>query len=230
MVRAGELGEIRKVVVEYNQGWLATQLEASGNKQAAMAHRPGAEAAWPGRSATSARTPRTCCRTVTGLRDGEPLRRPARASCPAARWTTTPACCCAIRRRARRADRLADRDRRRERLAPAGLRHPGLAGVAAGGAEPPAAQPDGWPARAADARLAVAVRGGAPRQPPAARATRRVSSRHLPMSTLGIAAAIRAHGSGHAGRPAGCRLSRRSRTARVACVSSRRSWRRRPAI
>lgn len=35
MVRAGALGAIRKVVVEYNQGWLATRLEASGNKQAA---------------------------------------------------------------------------------------------------------------------------------------------------------------------------------------------------
>ncbi len=34
MVSAGELGEIRKVVVEYNQGWLATRLEAGGNKQA----------------------------------------------------------------------------------------------------------------------------------------------------------------------------------------------------
>jgi predicted dehydrogenase len=34
MARSGELGEIRKVVVEYNQGWLATRLEASGNKQA----------------------------------------------------------------------------------------------------------------------------------------------------------------------------------------------------
>lgn len=34
MVRVGELGDIRKVVVEYNQGWLATQLEGSGNKQA----------------------------------------------------------------------------------------------------------------------------------------------------------------------------------------------------
>src|SRR5205085_2662310 len=31
MVRRGELGEIRKVVVEYNQGWLATPLEAQGN-------------------------------------------------------------------------------------------------------------------------------------------------------------------------------------------------------
>ena len=34
MIRAGTLGTLRKVVVEYNQGWLATQLEASGNKQA----------------------------------------------------------------------------------------------------------------------------------------------------------------------------------------------------
>ncbi|MDM0115639.1 Gfo/Idh/MocA family oxidoreductase [Variovorax sp. J22R133] len=34
MVAAGELGEIRKVVVEYNQGWLSTHLEGSGNKQA----------------------------------------------------------------------------------------------------------------------------------------------------------------------------------------------------
>jgi len=34
MVRAGTIGAVRKVVVEYNQGWLATQLEASGNKQA----------------------------------------------------------------------------------------------------------------------------------------------------------------------------------------------------
>ena len=34
MVRAGKLGKIRKVVVEYPQGWLATRLEASGQKQA----------------------------------------------------------------------------------------------------------------------------------------------------------------------------------------------------
>jgi predicted dehydrogenase len=34
MVAAGELGEIRKVVVEYNQGWLASHLEGTGNKQA----------------------------------------------------------------------------------------------------------------------------------------------------------------------------------------------------
>jgi predicted dehydrogenase len=35
MVAAGQLGKIRKVVVEYPQGWLATRIEASGQKQAA---------------------------------------------------------------------------------------------------------------------------------------------------------------------------------------------------
>ena len=35
MVRTGKLGAVRKVVVEYPQGWLATRLEGSGQKQAA---------------------------------------------------------------------------------------------------------------------------------------------------------------------------------------------------
>ncbi|HSJ55435.1 MAG TPA: Gfo/Idh/MocA family oxidoreductase, partial [Anaerolineae bacterium] len=34
MVQEGRLGEIRKVVVEYDQGWLATRLEETGHKQA----------------------------------------------------------------------------------------------------------------------------------------------------------------------------------------------------
>jgi predicted dehydrogenase len=34
MIKAGKLGKIRKVVVEYPQGWLATKLEDSGQKQA----------------------------------------------------------------------------------------------------------------------------------------------------------------------------------------------------
>lgn len=34
LVQSGQLGEIRKVIVEYNQGWLATKLESSGQKQA----------------------------------------------------------------------------------------------------------------------------------------------------------------------------------------------------
>jgi predicted dehydrogenase len=35
MIASGKLGKIRKVLVEYPQGWLATRLEASGQKQAA---------------------------------------------------------------------------------------------------------------------------------------------------------------------------------------------------
>src|SRR5258708_15113494 len=35
MVRAGDLGEIRKVMVEYTQDWLMEPLENRGNKQAA---------------------------------------------------------------------------------------------------------------------------------------------------------------------------------------------------
>ena len=34
MVASGRLGKIRKIVVEYPQGWLATKLEATGQKQA----------------------------------------------------------------------------------------------------------------------------------------------------------------------------------------------------
>lgn len=35
MVKAGEFGKIRKIVAEYPQGWLATNLESEGQKQAA---------------------------------------------------------------------------------------------------------------------------------------------------------------------------------------------------
>jgi predicted dehydrogenase len=35
IIAAGKLGKIRKVVVEYPQGWLATRIEATGQKQAA---------------------------------------------------------------------------------------------------------------------------------------------------------------------------------------------------
>jgi len=34
MVRSGIIGTVRKVIVEYHQGWLATAMEATGNKQA----------------------------------------------------------------------------------------------------------------------------------------------------------------------------------------------------
>lgn len=41
LVRSGDIGEIRKVVVEYPQGWLSTLLEASDQKQAAWRTDPG---------------------------------------------------------------------------------------------------------------------------------------------------------------------------------------------
>jgi predicted dehydrogenase len=34
IIRSGKLGQVRKVIVEYPQGWLAQLLEATGNKQA----------------------------------------------------------------------------------------------------------------------------------------------------------------------------------------------------
>ena len=40
-VRRGDIGEIRKVVVEYSQGWLAELLEAGGHKQAEWRADPG---------------------------------------------------------------------------------------------------------------------------------------------------------------------------------------------
>jgi predicted dehydrogenase len=40
MVRSGKLGNIRKAVVQYSQGWLSTQLEATGHKQAAWRSDP----------------------------------------------------------------------------------------------------------------------------------------------------------------------------------------------
>ena len=40
MIRNGDLGEIRKVIVEYNQGWLATRLEQTNQKQAAWRANP----------------------------------------------------------------------------------------------------------------------------------------------------------------------------------------------
>ena len=41
IVRGGELGEIRKVVVQYPQGWLSTPLEATGQVQASWRVDPG---------------------------------------------------------------------------------------------------------------------------------------------------------------------------------------------
>lgn len=66
MVRGGELGAIRKVIVEYHQGWLATALEKTGQKQAAWRLDP--KQAGPGGSLGDIGThAENLLSTVTGL-------------------------------------------------------------------------------------------------------------------------------------------------------------------
>jgi predicted dehydrogenase len=67
MVRGGELGAIRKVVVEYNQGWLATALEAGGNKQAAWRADPAQSGGAGAIGDIGSHAENLLC-TVTGLR------------------------------------------------------------------------------------------------------------------------------------------------------------------
>ncbi len=67
MVRAGELGELRKVVVEYNQGWLSTKLEGEGNKQAAWRNDP-AQSGGAGAVGDIGSHAENLVSTVTGLR------------------------------------------------------------------------------------------------------------------------------------------------------------------
>lgn len=67
MVRAGALGRIRKVVVEYNQGWLATALEATGNKQASWRTDP-ARSGIAGALGDIGSHAENLVATVTGLR------------------------------------------------------------------------------------------------------------------------------------------------------------------
>ena len=67
LVRAGHLGAIRKIVVEYPQGWLSTRLEATGQKQAAWRTDPrrSGAAGCIGDIGTHAEN---LARTITGLR------------------------------------------------------------------------------------------------------------------------------------------------------------------
>ncbi|XOV74123.1 MAG: Gfo/Idh/MocA family protein [Phycisphaerales bacterium] len=59
LVRSGAIGAVRKCFVEYHQGWLSTDLAATGQKQASW-RGPG-EGGARRRSGTSARTPSSCC-------------------------------------------------------------------------------------------------------------------------------------------------------------------------
>ena len=111
MVRAARLGEIRKVIVEYHQGWLATQLEAGGNKQAGWRTDPA-------RSGPAGAMGDIGSHAENLAGDGH---RPARsracaptstASCPGRALDDDASLLLRFtRRRARRADRVADRRR-----------------------------------------------------------------------------------------------------------------------
>jgi predicted dehydrogenase len=67
MIRNGELGDIRKVVVEYHQGWLATNLESTGHKQAAWRTDP-AQAGLGGAIGDIGSHAEQLVSTVTGLK------------------------------------------------------------------------------------------------------------------------------------------------------------------
>lgn len=67
LVRSGELGTIRKVIVEYHQGWLATKLEDSGQKQAAWRNDP-AQAGAGGSVGDIGTHAENLLSTVTGLK------------------------------------------------------------------------------------------------------------------------------------------------------------------
>jgi hypothetical protein len=107
MVEQGVLGEIRVVQAEYPQDWLTTDIESSGQKQAACATTPSSRAR-SDRTATSARMPTTS--PASSRSSSWTLSRPiSTPSCRAAAWTTTPTCCCASRARKARASPAARR-------------------------------------------------------------------------------------------------------------------------
>ncbi len=66
MVRQGELGAIRKVIVEYNQGWLAGKLEATGQKQADWRTDPARSGAGGAIGDIGSHAEQLCA-TITGL-------------------------------------------------------------------------------------------------------------------------------------------------------------------
>lgn len=70
LVQDGALGELRKVVIEYHQGWLATKLEATGNKQAAWRADP-ALAGLGGAVGDIGSHAENLAATITGLRVAE---------------------------------------------------------------------------------------------------------------------------------------------------------------
>ena len=93
IVRRGDLGAVRKIVVEYAQGWLSRPIERDGDRQAGMTRpRPGSAAASP----TSASTLSTSPSLSAGFASSgcAPMWP---AWCRAGCWTTTATCCCGLR-------------------------------------------------------------------------------------------------------------------------------------
>jgi predicted dehydrogenase len=70
LVRSGHLGRVRKVVVEYPQGWLSQRLEASGQKQAAWRTDPKRSGA-AGSMGDIGTHAENLVRYITGLRIAE---------------------------------------------------------------------------------------------------------------------------------------------------------------
>ena len=66
MVKSGQLGKLRKIVVEYNQGWLATDLAASGQKQASWRADPS-KSGMAGAMADIGSHAENLMSTITGL-------------------------------------------------------------------------------------------------------------------------------------------------------------------
>ena len=157
-VRGGQLGKVRKIVVEYPQGWLATRLESDGQKQADWRTDPeragvsccigdiGTHAENLAEAIAGLRI-ESLCADLTTFVDGRPLEDDGNVLL---RFDNG----------ARRgALRLPDLDRRGERAGDPGLRRTRRPGVAPGGAE----HPDPQVARPA-ARDPAHLRSGAERR------------------------------------------------------------------
>ena len=228
MVRAGELGDDPQGRRRIQPG-LARH---AARRRAATSRPTGAPtrraAARPAPSATSARMPRTWSPPSPAWRSKACAPTSARW-CRAARSTTTPACCCAST-----AARAACWSRRRSTPASrttCACASPARSARSSGGRKSRAS----WcicPHRRADAhphaRLALAVRIGAARQPPAERPSRGL---HRGLRQRLCAACRRTSARGSpAQRPTRWTPTIRAwRTARAACASSSARWPRRPA-
>ena len=182
MVRAGELGDDPQGRRRIQPGLARHARSKAKATSRPLAQRPGAQRRRPAPSATSARMPRTWSRASPGSR--------SRACAPtwlagarAARSTTTAACCCAFDGGARgvlvasQINTGLENDLR--------LRVSGTLGTLEWRQEQPSQlvhlPHDGAEAHP-HARLALAQRGGAAREPAAERAIPEASSRPSPMS------------------------------------------------